>query len=362
MRYISFDIESIDGYFAEGTICEFGYVLADDKFNIIKQENILIHPRRLPKKLRKFIDFAYTINDYRNAPKFPIVHDKIVRLLSAPNTVVLGHAVHNDVFCVNSACLNYGLSYPSYKFIDTQIIYAMYKGVNAVQSLGKIAEEIGVEFVHHRADEDARLSLLTLKYVMDTTGMELESLLDTYFIESGINDDGNVSPCRSIHVTDGAPNANSKNSKRRLMRAFIDEMLDAQPRDGIRRKKFYISNNTAINDFELARRVIKVLFDNGYKYVFNPASAEMVICNGNGEGISPHKRVCIEDIAMQYELPELEFDDVKTLERLNEERRRKRMAEARRARIKSKNVKLPNTPNVPDASTTMDADKGMNID
>lgn len=41
MRYLFFDIECADGSKA---ICEFGYVLTDEKFNIIRKRNILIDP------------------------------------------------------------------------------------------------------------------------------------------------------------------------------------------------------------------------------------------------------------------------------------------------------------------------------
>ena len=40
MRYLTFDIECCDGKH----ICEFGYVITDEKFNIIKKSVITINP------------------------------------------------------------------------------------------------------------------------------------------------------------------------------------------------------------------------------------------------------------------------------------------------------------------------------
>ena len=40
MRYLAFDIECCDGKH----ICEFGYVIADDKFKILEKDIILINP------------------------------------------------------------------------------------------------------------------------------------------------------------------------------------------------------------------------------------------------------------------------------------------------------------------------------
>lgn len=41
MRYLFFDIECADGNRA---ICEYGYVLTDEKFNVIRKINILMDP------------------------------------------------------------------------------------------------------------------------------------------------------------------------------------------------------------------------------------------------------------------------------------------------------------------------------
>ena len=42
MRYLFFDIECADGNFK---ICEFGYVITDESFNILTKKNILINPQ-----------------------------------------------------------------------------------------------------------------------------------------------------------------------------------------------------------------------------------------------------------------------------------------------------------------------------
>ena len=57
-------------------------------------------------------------------------------------------------------------------------------------SLDKIAEEIGVEFKHHRADEDAKLSLLTLKYICEKEQMTFEQVMAVYEATIGLNENG----------------------------------------------------------------------------------------------------------------------------------------------------------------------------
>lgn len=43
MKYLFIDIECADG--GKGTICSFGYVIADENFNVIKSEDVIINPQ-----------------------------------------------------------------------------------------------------------------------------------------------------------------------------------------------------------------------------------------------------------------------------------------------------------------------------
>lgn len=68
-------------------------------------------------------------------------------------------------------------------------VYKLYKGDKEVRALNKIAEDIGVEFSPHASDEDARVSLLTLKYIVDSSGLTLKELLSKYNVRKGENRD-----------------------------------------------------------------------------------------------------------------------------------------------------------------------------
>lgn len=324
MKFLSFDIESIDGCFAEGNICEFGYVVADENFNILKQENLMIKPSVLPKKLNRHMPLTYSVSDYAKAPEFASVYNVIYNLLNAEDTLVIGHAVHNDVFCVNSACAKNNLELPSYKYLDTQILFAIYKSQSSVLSLDKIAEEIGIEFVHHRADEDARLSLMTLEYVCRKTGMALDSLLDCYNVEIGINNRGEVTPCRSVYVFDGTPCIASNNSKRKLLQAFIDDINKKRPVYSGRfvGKKFHLSKKMSINDIDLSRRIIKAMCDEGARYIGFPEGANIIV--GHSEDYKTKMKaefMDMHELLRQIELPEIEFNDIETLQKYNAEQK-----------------------------------------
>lgn len=76
MKILSFDIESCTGNPLDGSLCSFGYCMAED-FEIITKEDILVNPK--PKKFRlgKYgeeakIKLAYSEEEFRRAPVFPM--------------------------------------------------------------------------------------------------------------------------------------------------------------------------------------------------------------------------------------------------------------------------------------------------
>ncbi len=71
MKILSFDIESCTGNPLDGSLCSFGYCMAED-FEIVTKEDILVNPK--PKKFRlgKYgeeakIKLAYSEEEFRRA-------------------------------------------------------------------------------------------------------------------------------------------------------------------------------------------------------------------------------------------------------------------------------------------------------
>lgn len=84
MNYLFFDIEcanSNDG----AKLCEFGYVITNEKFEKITQKNILINPAA------PFDEFViksllnYKKEEYDNSPLLPAVYDEIFLCSTATN-------------------------------------------------------------------------------------------------------------------------------------------------------------------------------------------------------------------------------------------------------------------------------------
>ena len=77
MKYLAFDIECCDGKH----ICEFGYVLIDEQFNVLERDCITIYPgykfKLTGRGKESDISLAFPEEVYYNSPKFDFYYDRI---------------------------------------------------------------------------------------------------------------------------------------------------------------------------------------------------------------------------------------------------------------------------------------------
>lgn len=173
------------------SICSVGVVVADESFNVLSRRNIWINPKT-----------KYNLNGTREnvgidlhldkalldaSPDFAEVYPELKRLLTAQGTLVLGHAVDADVRMLNAACDRYKLPGIDFRFICSQLLYKMYRGDKDVKGLNKIAADIGIEFQQHNSEEDAYASMMTLKFLVEDSGLSIDELIDKYRIRYGTN-------------------------------------------------------------------------------------------------------------------------------------------------------------------------------
>ena len=160
MRILSYDIESTTGSHSDASMCTFGYCIADEQFNIIEQKDIVMRPhtRRYESRIKLHYEKAFI----KSRPYFPEFYEEIKALFSSAD-LIIGFSVSNDVDFLNNACQVYKLEKIYYDFLDVQLLHkTVYKKPNMC-GLESIASDMGVEYLAHRSDEDARVTLLLLK-------------------------------------------------------------------------------------------------------------------------------------------------------------------------------------------------------
>ena len=178
MKYLFFDIECANG--GQGTICSFGYVIANMDFQIVEQKDIIMNPEGrfylTGRSGRPDIKLAYPIDTFKKSPKFPACYESIKTLIENEEHYVIGHSVHDDVMYLNKACARYGLEPFKFRYFDTQRMYREVMEDKRQISLANALLTLGVEdkFKIHRSDEDARATMLLLKALLKKANMSFE--------------------------------------------------------------------------------------------------------------------------------------------------------------------------------------------
>ncbi|MGN0806892.1 MAG: exonuclease domain-containing protein [Candidatus Coproplasma sp.] len=185
MNFVFFDIECASVYKYTAKICAFGYVLCDEKFNIIKKEDILINPKGkfhlTDGRGERGLVLPYEYADFKKYPFFPEVYPKIKELLEDKNNLVFGHATLNDVNYLNLETKRFHLPSFSFTYSDSQLMYmTSISDFTRQFGLEYITSNLDVEFTPHRAADDAYATMRVVEALANKhgcSGVELEKLL-----------------------------------------------------------------------------------------------------------------------------------------------------------------------------------------
>ncbi len=199
MNLLFFDIECACVYKNTAKICAFGYVLCDDKFNIIEKKDILVNPKGrfhlTDGKGENGIVLPYNYEDFRSYPTFPEVYPEIQALLENKGNMVYGHAVENDIKYLNLETRRYGLQPLHFSFSDTQLIYRTLTGdFTKCPGLETMASQLGVDFEPHRSEDDAYVTMCVLKKICEKMGCNVYELRKKLKLHRGSVDNRCINP------------------------------------------------------------------------------------------------------------------------------------------------------------------------
>ncbi|HBF86581.1 MAG TPA: hypothetical protein DDW54_02770 [Clostridiales bacterium] len=306
MEYLIFDTESCTGRSNDGSLCSIGLVVCDENFNIIKREDILCNP--LPKRFtvgdkknlkRTGISFAYTVDEFRKAPKFCDIYSKIKMFFK--NRTVLGFSLANDVKYLNDACDKYGLERITYDFLDIQFIYQLiYNEQNSV-GLKRLADKYGIDYLEHRSDEDAVVSAKLLKAVLSENGLTLDEVIEKYGIHKGRN----LSNGHYNNFSDAlfGEKFGLKRSKK-MQSSLLYEYMKKLPRKA--GKKVCFSSKIERSDVNYVRTLIDLLYEKGYAYTSNADVCSVFVTDGEKDA----REEIVDKIKRRkiYKVPLAEFE------------------------------------------------------
>ena len=230
MKYLFFDIECANCFDGKGKICEFGYVITDEKFTVLSADSIKINPRsKFDKKgfAIRGIELEESYEYYKTQPDFKHFYNRIKTLLCQQHQVVVGHGVDNDARYLLDECNRYNLQPINFEFYDTcELVKLIYKRENNLRLKNLYEEFCAKEEVaqKHRGLDDAYMTMSLAKFYSQDLKMPFHQVITNYSLSVGESFCGRI-------IKAGVPdlnysyNSTSRKNKEFLM-MFIEENLD----------------------------------------------------------------------------------------------------------------------------------------
>lgn len=180
-KYLFFDLEYASSKAGVHSICEFGYVLVDQNFQILDRNNLIINPnisnaewdyRALRTLLKR------TKVEYEKEKSFQFFYKSIVNLIQSAD-LVLGHTLDGDVKALNDDCIKYSLDSIDFDFYDIRYFYRDFKNSNKDTSLTNTLEELQISAnpKYHDAEADAENTMKITKVMLEKLEMSLDELI-----------------------------------------------------------------------------------------------------------------------------------------------------------------------------------------
>ncbi|MBQ7760592.1 MAG: hypothetical protein IJ400_00920 [Clostridia bacterium] len=186
MEYIFFDIECANCFQGKGKICSFGYVITDERFNVLEKNDILINPHSkfhlFGHKNQPGISLGYDYATFKHSPDFNYYYKTIRSLLTRPDAINFGFAVLSDAGFIQSECERFSREQFDYSFIDVQRIYTELKELENTPGLIKCAHEYGVTDSQdvHKSDDDSYYTMRVMKGICQELGLSALDVIEKF--------------------------------------------------------------------------------------------------------------------------------------------------------------------------------------
>ena len=178
MKYLFFDVECSNCHNGIGKLCEFGYVLTDEKFNVLAKDDIPMSPGRgdwsrfdlTGRDGEKDIELAYEYDYYFGQPEFPYFYERIKKLMCSEDTICFAYSMGNDLRHVHNTCERYKKDPLNYECYDVQKLVAKHleqKGQMNLEAACRAivgpSSLIGLE--EHLSRDDAKMEMMIFEAI-----------------------------------------------------------------------------------------------------------------------------------------------------------------------------------------------------
>ena len=332
MRYLAFDIECCDGKH----ICEFGYVITDEKFNIINKSVITINPESkfnlVGRPGSRDLYLSFSEEQYYNSPIFTTYYDDIKNLLEYPEQIVVGHAIGNDADFLRTACKRYNLSSINFQFFDSQKAYSEYANIKKRVSLENAENEMSLEKPEklHKSDDDALLSLRLVQAMCQNLEINLTQLMELCPAACGSSRNHMIrytgdSLKEMLLALESNPESLSNGKKEKCIKMFNESI---RPEGGIIKsrlngKKYCFSRSFEMENIRLVLILMQLMKNHDCSYNTRVTDNELYIATDTELSTppEPHTRfiMALEKYNAEEEIEILTFQDLYKLLNITED-------------------------------------------
>ncbi len=284
MRYLCFDIECCDGRH----ICEFGYVLIDENFNVLERDCITINPEHKFKltgrEHESDITLAFPEEIYFNSPTFDYYYERIKNLLTLKDCQNIGFSLTNDAGFLATAYEIYNKEPIPFTYIDFQKLYQGYvKSKNRV-SVESIVKELEITDIQlHKSDDDSWAVIRALRVI---SKKECLSLPETISMLKKRNNNYQAEKAkeRNLSLLEKLKSGNER-AQREFLKNFIKKMeLSEKPRDDVFfGKSVCISSAFQYECFNEFLALIERIYSYGATYTGKASVCDIFIDYGNDD-------------------------------------------------------------------------------
>ena len=298
MNYLFFDCEFASCKGGSEKICEFGYVMVDENFNVLYKGNIIINPNIKNADwdwyaLKKIL--TRRKEQYENMLLFPAYHKKIAALIQNAN-YILGHTIDGDVHALNCELQRYNLPALNFDFYDIKEMYKAYNDTKKSVSVENILSELGIkgDDNKHDAEADAFNTMLELKTILKKLEFKLEEMIEAcpsakdrtenFLIDSRVRAEQiRAERQKAMLEGDYSDGSNDMLSMRRRCNKktfvqFLDNVqVTAEGSGKCKDKKISISINYECKHFKEMMNLVQIIKNEGGEYVLKGSEADIFV-------------------------------------------------------------------------------------
>lgn len=293
MKYLFFDQEFASQKDGISKICEFGYVVTDEKFTIIEKDNIIINPNIYRfewdyRVLRTIL--TRRIKEYEESDTFDKHYNKICELIKSAD-YVFGHSLDGDAKALNGECKRYNFSSIDFVFYDVKLFYKSFRNTKRDVSVANIMADLNVQGdeKEHDAGADAYNTMLELKAMLDELKMSLEDLIqlcpearnknENYEVESIVINNLIRQERFENLGKDGESNGLKRGTSNGILFVqFLDNVIpNKKCPQLLKDEKISISINYEENHFKQMLNLVQLICNYGGKYVMKASQGTIFI-------------------------------------------------------------------------------------